>query len=464
MSPFCESQRCQTPGNFQHCLTLLVLLGLGWALGCQLQEVNSMPPIDAFYFPSSLAYVERAGEEEGILLVANANFDKRYKHGSFVAVDLLALGGGGLPAFGETEGIPKRIRELNIRPENALKVSSFSGRMGVHPLPEGGMRFFLPSRSEGALLHVMDMDAPNAEGVLNLRCALKPEKEESDCTRTALSLTANEETKTGLPRAPSPGAAVVSEGDVWITHMDAADSPANSLKNHVSYAVHLSAEKPRLTDDAFKPIGTFPSDTALPLGEWVLLTGRGDAPALRLLPKAGGEVVNANIESSLNIGEGRDLLLSSDKKQIFLLGRYPDMFLVLRLEENRFPPSLQVIRSIPLPGAPATLHRLERKGQGDLVAIVSSGSSALSFYDQDAGILTGQLTSLGEGPFSIASSRRKDGAGARLFVGNFSDGRIAVVDVEDLKRPQNLRLVAFLGKSQECLVKEDKTKCEEGGS
>jgi hypothetical protein len=97
------------------------------------------------------------------------------------------------------------------------------------------------------------------------------------------------------------------------------------------------------------------------------------------------------------------------------------------------------------------------------VAIVSSGSSALSLYDQDAGVLTGQLTSLGKGPFSIASSMRRGGVGARLFVGNFSDGRIAVVDIVDLARPQDARLVAFLGKSQECLLQE-KEKCEEEGS
>jgi hypothetical protein len=55
---------------------------------------------------------------------------------------------------------------------------------------------------------------------------------------------------------------------------------------------------------------------------------------------------------------------------------------------------------------------------------------------------------------------RRSGTGARLFIGNFSDGRIAVVDIVDLARPQNLRLVAFLGKSQECLL-QGKEKCEE---
>ena len=420
-----------------------------------------MPSLESFYFPSSLAYIERPGSEEGILLAANANIDKRYKYGSFVAVDLSALGEGGLPAFGETEGLPKRIRVLNIRPENALKVSSFSGRMGLHPLPGGGTRFFLPSRSEGALLHVMDMDVPGADGTLNLRCAVAPQKDASNCTQTALSLTANEKTKTGLPRAPAPGVAVVREGEVWITHMNAADSPTSSLKGYTSYAVQLSAAQPELSDELFRPIGMHPADTALPLGEWILLTGRGGAPALRLLSKTGGEVLNVNIESSLNVAEARDVVLSSDGRQIFLLGRSPDMLLILRLDASRSPPSLRLVRSLPLPGAPVTLHRLERKGRGDLIAIVSSGSSALSFYDQDAGILTGQLPSLGEGPFSMASSLRENGAGARLFVGNFSDGRIAVVDIVDLTRPKDLRLVAFLGKSQECLIQE-KAKCEEG--
>ncbi|MCL2011475.1 MAG: hypothetical protein FWG75_01620 [Cystobacterineae bacterium] len=426
-----------------------------------------MPPLDAFYYPSSMSYIERPGSEEGILLVANANFDKRYGQGSLVAVDLSALGEGALPAFGQKEEIPKHIRALNIRPENALKVSSFSGRMGLYSLPGGGTRFFLPSRSEGALLHVIDTDAPNADGVLNLRCFPKPEKNENDCTQTALSLTANERTQTGLPRAPSPGFAVVSEGEVWLTHMNAADSPSGSTKNHVSYAVRLSATEPQLTNEGFIPIGLSPSDTALPLKNWVLLTGRGEAPALRMLSKTEtGKIEDAGIESSLKINEGRDLALSSDGRHIFLLGRYPDMLLVLRLDEPAnpsSPPFLQVVREIPLPEAPNILHVLKRKGQGDdLVAILSSGSSALSFYDQEAGILTGQLTSLGEGPFSMASSMR--GEGARLFIGNFSDGRIAVVDIVHLKRPQDAYVVAFLGKSQTCLIEgEDSAKCEEQG-
>ncbi|MCL2178722.1 MAG: hypothetical protein FWC28_05010 [Proteobacteria bacterium] len=441
---------------------VLLLLGICWALGCKLEEYNSMPPLDAFYFPSSLTYIERAEGGEGILLVANANFDKRYKHGSVVAVDLLALGEGGLPAFGEVEGVPKQIRELNIRPENALRVSSFTGRMGAYALPGGGaLRFFLPSRSEGALLHVMDMDIPRGVEALHLRCVPKPAKEESDCTQTALSLTANEEVaaKKGLPRAPSPGFAVVSpEGEVWLTHIDAADSPVGTAENHISYAIRLSAMEPQLTDEAFIPIGAYPSAAALVLGEWILLTGRGGAPVLRMLSKVEeGRVENANVESSLRISEGRDIVLSSDRKQVFLLGRYPDTFLVLYLNESTSPPSLQVVREIPLPEGPNALHILQREGQGDLVAILSSTSSALSFYDQDAGLLTGQLAFVGKGPFSIASSKR--GGGARLFIGNFGDGRIAVVDVVDLKRPQDARLVAFLGKSQECLVQD--TECEE---
>jgi len=471
MSPLPQSPLCPRPlspspsrlHGWPRVQVVLVVWALCCVLGCKLEEVDNMPPVDSLYFPSSLAYVERPGGEEGILLVANANIDKRYKHGSFVAVDLAALGEGGLPAFGEAEGPPALIRTLNIRPENALKVSSFAGRMGVYPLPGGGVRVFLPARSEGALLHIIEMDAPGAEGALNMRCVPTPAKDASNCTSTALSLTANERTKTGLPRAPAPGFAAVSpEGEVWITHLNAADSPVHSDKGYASYAVRLSAAEPQLTDNAFMPIGLFPADTALPLGEWVLLTGRSGAPVLRMLSKTGGEVVDAGIENSLRVSEGRDVVVSSDGKQIFLLGRYPDMLLVLRVEgpsEPSSPPSLRVVRELSLPEAPVSLHALRREGRGDLVAIVSSGSSALSFYDQDAGILTGQLTALGEGPFSVASSLR--GRGARLFVSNFSTGRIAVVDVVDLMRPQEARLVAFLGKPQACLMQDNAQGCEE---
>ena len=45
------------------------------------------------------------------------------------------------------------------------------------------------------------------------------------------------------------------------------------------------------------------------------------------------------------------------------------------------------------------------------------------------------------------------GNAARVFVSNFGDGRISVIDLPDLGRPQGARLVAHLGPQQLCLTR-----------
>jgi hypothetical protein len=44
---------------------------------------------------------------------------------------------------------------------------------------------------------------------------------------------------------------------------------------------------------------------------------------------------------------------------------------------------------------------------------------------------------------------QEQGNAARIFVSNFGDGRVSVIDIEDLGSPQLARLVAWLGKRQD---------------
>jgi hypothetical protein len=57
---------------------------------------------------------------------------------------------------------------------------------------------------------------------------------------------------------------------------------------------------------------------------------------------------------------------------------------------------------------------------------------------------------VGTQPFGLAVDQQ--GNAARLFVSSFGDGRVAVLEIPDLLRPQGLRLVTQLGKSQACLT------------
>jgi hypothetical protein len=71
-----------------------------------------------------------------------------------------------------------------------------------------------------------------------------------------------------------------------------------------------------------------------------------------------------------------------------------------------------------------------------------------------------QVLGVGLQPFAITADQQ--GAGVRLYVSNFADGRVAVVDVPDLEAPQVARVVAHLGKQQLCLTRQEREgRCED---
>jgi non-ribosomal peptide synthetase component E (peptide arylation enzyme) len=112
---------------------------------------------------------------------------------------------------------------------------------------------------------------------------------------------------------------------------------------------------------------------------------------------------------------------------------------------------------VPLPLGTAAVAVIERTGQGNLVAISSSSSHAVSIYDEDLGAVAAQIPGVGIQPFALAVQQR--GNAARVFVSCFGDGRVGVIDIADVRRPQQAQLVAFLGRAQTCLVQETDTSC-----
>jgi hypothetical protein len=51
----------------------------------------------------------------------------------------------------------------------------------------------------------------------------------------------------------------------------------------------------------------------------------------------------------------------------------------------------------------------------------------------------------------------------RVFVSNFTDGRVAMIDVVDLTRPQDARIVGYLGAAQTCVTRNfSDTSCDGG--
>ena len=152
-----------------------------------------------------------------------------------------------------------------------------------------------------------------------------------------------------------------------------------------------------------------------------------------------------------------------------MLGGLPDS--MVKIEVDRTTPDaprLSVVRDEPLPEDPTEVVLIERGGGvGPLLAISSSGANSVSLYDGATGRIQTSIFGVGEQPFGIAvqkvTSTTTGVESARLYVSNFGDGRVAVIDVPDLSRPFNARLVAHLGTAQTCLANPDLAECVEDG-
>lgn len=434
----------------RHLAALALLAAL--AAACTGPGPVKPPPTQRFYFPSGLVHQDVAGSTHGMLYVANADFDKRFDRGSLVAVDLDVVG---LPAFGDPVPAagPPQLTQLGLTDQGTVLLASFAGELAAWRRPGGGLRLFVPSRSEGDLLQVVDAAEPRA-----LTCATS---EGRDCSEGAFSLTGYEDAETDLPRAVSPYAVAVSAaGQVYVAHLTNADSPRGTAKNLTSYVVKLDAEAPAVDASSFVPLGPGAVNSVALGQRWVYLSGRSLSTGTQLvrLLGQGGEVAGAGLEGEFATIEARGLALSSDEGRLYLATRGPDRLVVAGVvgpaSES---PGLRVVRAVPLPATPNAVVTVPRPGRSDLVVISCSSAGVLALYDDEVGGVVAQVPGIGLQPYAVAVDRQ--GAGARLYVSNFTDGRVAVVDVPQLDRPQEARVVAHLGAQQLCLTRAER----EGG-
>lgn len=458
-------------------------------LGCPSQPYTNPVPSSRLYFPTGVVHVDVPGSSDGVLFVSNGNTDKRYTSGSVVAISLDQVqeaDGGvvGLPAVGAAvTGGARQFTVLNQ--VNAVQVSSFTGELAKLDLGGQRYRLFVPSRSEGMKFHAVDVDV--SSGTPKMQCfPAAPDGAPTDCAANAPSLSppAIEQSVTGVPRATAPfgvavkprvctaaadcgsgrscvaGACRSSGGDafadVFVTHITQVDSPLASNQNLRGYAIRVDSDAMTVDSTNFNNLGTGATSSAAAGQRWVYLSGRFVSttgyPNLLRLVDINGSVLTTGLETSFGVADTRGIAVGSSEERIYLIGRNPDVLLVIQVRNPTADvPALGLVRSVRLPNAPNELKVIPRAGRGDLVAITCSGAGVLALYDEDLGDLVAQVPAVGLQPFGLDFDLR--GTAARIFVSDFNDGRIAVVDLPDLARPQTARLVAHIGEQQLCLTR-----------
>ena len=375
---------------------------------------------------------------------------------------------------------PLQLESLGSQePSLQREIQTLAGEMAAWPLPTGGHRLFVPTRAEGSLLQVIDATGPAGT---SLACV--PDDTgggQVDCTLDALRLAdvpAGSEEE-DFPRAPAPfGVATSPAGQVFVTHNVDADSPRGSFTQERGYVVRLDAANPALGVQNFVevPIG---GTQSVAIGQrYAFVTARSlsrPTSALDLVtavPRDPADTVVRSfpLQSQFATSSGRGIALTSDETRLYVVGRSPDVLLVVdvRGAQSAFP-ALEVVRAVPLPATPGPIKLIERPGKGALVIVASQSTGSLSIYDDGLGQLATEVLGLGLQPFAVAVDLRETaGAGgatvrqARIFVSNFGDGRIAVVDVPDLDQPEEARVVAHLGARQNDVQGTQSVTCRVG--
>jgi DNA-binding beta-propeller fold protein YncE len=418
------------------------------------------------------------GSTHGALYVASANFDKCFDTGAVVALDLDALG---LPELGGAPGGEVRpLTDLKVGADAHVQIDSFAGEMAMW-VPEDGRpaRLFVPTRSENNFLHAIDV-----EGGTSLRCV--PNRGGRDCLVDALSLTSNVPgTVEGVPRAPAPfGASVTLNAEqrpeVWVTHLEAADSPEGSARAFRSYVVRVPGDGDRLSlgADSFHSL----VGAGLPNGSghatavgarYAYVTGRAfvandsTQPAtflLRLVDRDDpSRVLETGLRAIYSTLEARDVALSENRvgnlERLYIVARFPDTLLVVDVADAQsLRPRVAVVDAVPLPDGANQMAVINRGAQGDLVAVTATTTGVVALYDAALGQIVSQVDDVGLQPFGITADHR--GTSARLYVTNFGDGRVAVIDIADVAVAQNARLVAHLGARQGRDEEQGTSTCE----
>jgi len=466
------------------------------------QDLKARPPVESrLYYPTGVAFVPPADLDAGLgrIYVANSNFDRRFDIGWVTAIDLTAVRtpdgrslpvpGGAIaapPDGGSDEGRPVPYTNIATTPDSIVTITSFAGLATVN---DAGTTLFIPSRSEGDELAVMDLTVP-ADGGVPLRCFFSGGK---DCTQDALQLAqAQTPGDLGIPAAPQPYSVTLAPDtdEIYVTHLRPASSPAQSFTNLENYLVtlhqaDLDAARAAwstngryvVPDEAFSTIGRGPSNSIVVapppdggVGGFLYISGRAKLVStdpdvlLRVVDRESNLIAFPLLQLVWASLDARGLQLRPDGKRLYLAVDNPAALLVIDLIPpglTDLAPSFSLVRAVPLPEGPNDVQLLTRPGHAPLVVVSCSVDGSLAFYDDDLGQIAALVPGVGAVPFAIAIDRRSEFA--RLYVSNFGDGRIAVVDVPITSQAANgrlaPRLIAHIGTKQFCLITSDDRNC-----
>lgn len=409
--------------------------------GCAQSDLGTPPPKDGFYYPISVAALERP-DSAPVLYVVSSNFDLRYNRGTVLAVDLARLGtiSGRMPV------------DSAVDPDvGHVSIDHFGGEALLYtPRNRTGteQRLFVTSRY-AQTLYSLTVDGPK------IACADGGQ----DCLGQGLKM---EDPKDSNRRMMDPFGMALDGENLWVAHMHVADNPPETSENRVSYLARLNAEN-------FDSLELFDIGLAAvqgvirsPMGFYLAgrtLTGTegSQSMAVRFVPIVEHDplpITKHSIETKdivtgeTSIYEARGVALSSDRNRLFVTTRSPAGLMVIdvspQVTEDTQPRNT-ILGFRLLPSGPSAMTVIARPGRRDLVAVSCGGADTVALYDDDLGEISGLVSGI-QDPYGLAHvTLPGNDSGRRLFVVSFSNHTVDVVDIPDLARPRTARIVGQLG-------------------
>src|SRR5262249_9509345 len=162
--------------------------------------------------------------------------------------------------------------------------------------------------------------------------------------------------------------------------------------------------------------------------------------------------------------DARGLALHPSGQRLYLVTDNPPTLLVLDIDNFQsqgLAPAFTLVRGVPLPAGPNDIQVIPRARGSPLVGVGCAIDGAVVVYDDDLGQIAALVPGVGAVPFALAVDRRGDVA--RIYVSNFGDGRVAVIDVPvpggSAVTTLAPRIVGHIGLKQYCLLQTDDRNC-----
>jgi len=411
-------------------LAARTLLLLAFAFGACAESVSlDPPPRGEFFFPLGLAV-----HPAGYALVANSNFDVRYRHGSMQAVDLRALEQRVLA--GQAAG--EHLDLILARP--AVALPNFSGPLAIDSDGEHALIALASRQTSQALL--VDLDV-TADG-LKASCGVPIEDGDFLECRGAQNVIDLEEDDPFvlLLTSEQPSSAWEERSwTLWASFLGSGNLVGYKIPPGRPSAVELPVKQQTISSDA-----DVVADAARsPASGYIYFTSRYNSTAsnpLYFFHPGDGKTRSVDLYGQLLGNQTRGLAFLSDGYTLAVAVRDPDVLVFIDTRPSPSgQPSNTIVGLVDLDNRPARVF-----SAGDLVFVSDAEDDSISIVDARLRRLLQRREDICLGPFDFASWQ--GGQVEWLLVSCFEQNVIAVLDI-DRNSPTFLQTVARVGRARQ---------------